>query len=1001
MTKFVHNISQFIQSQFPEHMREQGQEITTSERAVLIDFVEAYYEWLEDNYSDSTMLNREMITMDDVDTTLDEYIKYFREKYLKDFPYVAATDERFLIKNIIDLYRTKGTPRSIKLLIRMLFNKDAEVYLPGSDVFRLSHSKWYEPKYLEVLHEDGTFDLMGKQVVGTISKAKAFVEGVVTKRINGVFIDVIYITDIKGTFQTGDRVVDISDGVVSTSPLVIGSLSSITTTDTSLSGISVGDIFDVVSSRGEQGRAKVTETHSFGRQIELSIEDGGYGFTTDDMTTVYVTDTIVYANTVPASFNDFELVTQKLETVVVGNNEYGTLSSVANAESFAAYDAANNETANGVLIDLTPWTVDDEDATLVFQIDGGTVRPCLDLNLTDDTMFTIGETIEEGDDVTMILDSSNGSFSAGDIVYQSETVGTTITHYAVGVVVSANADQMSITNSFGDWRSGNTVFNYNNVLSEAEVLADNDITVTYEGGTGIISEVSSNTSIKVVTANTGKFAANNEVRGLSSGANTYVSNTADVSATTIVVDGDEYNIQSTANVYWTANIVESSNTVLKMDTVTNEFKYMDSISILHGESGNTVIITGDTAGADFNFEIGSIENSETVKMSTITFNSTNIADVSLLDLTIDGLNSSVYRVAAISPSVAGTGYSNGDVVTIIGGGVSNNTPYIPARGYVTTNGSGAVTSVTMIEEGQRYITEDMAAIVDTSGGSSATFNITTETGYGFEGALYGNANSTIEEAFNFEDKTIGTIKTLSNVNLGTGYTITPAIYIDNPYVSTVGIFDKTLNIQLTSKSFKVGEIITQNLTNARGIVQSYNTITKNMLVRVISFEDRFLAGNSLTGLTTAATADVISVTDITSDPVMGENSEITLSIVAADGVIKTLKVIDSGFGYIDDESITLDSSDGSITGTAAVETQGISAGFWRTFDSHASDIKKLHDNYYYQEYSYDIKTPVPLDKYKQQIKDILHVAGTEYFGSVSKQTEKQLTLTSEVSISVA
>ena len=999
MTKFINNISQFVETQFPEWMREQGQELTTSNRAVLIDFVEAYYEWLEENYEDNSMLNREMQTIDDVDTTMDEYIKHFREKYLKDFPYVAATDDQFLIKNVIDFYRTKGSPRSIKLLIRFLFNQDADIYLPGQDIFRLSHSKWYEPKYLEVLHEDGTFDLTNKQIVGSKSKAKAFVEGIVTKRINGVFIDVIYISDIKGEFLTGDRVVSVESGDVLASPLVVGSLSSITTTDNSVSGVSVGDIYDVVSSRGKQGKAKVTETYSFGRSTEVEIEDGGFGYTLDDMTELYVSDNILYANTVPATFNDRETLTQKIETVVIGNSAYGTFESIANGESFAAFDEANNETANGSLVLVNPHTADDANTTLHLQVDAGTIVPTVDITLDFDTIFAVDEIVEEGDEVSITLDSSNGSFGVNDIVYQKDLGISSADEFTVGTIVSANSTVLRIKDVFGTFNPSLTIRSYRSTDAEAEFNTSDDIEYHYEGGTGTVLSVESNTGISVATANTSKFQTGREVRGVTSTANSFVTNTSVTSATTIVIDSTSYDIEVTANAYYTGVLVESSNSIMKIASQSGDFIMMDNVSELHG-TGNSVIITDAALGSDFNFEIGSLENTEEVYMTTMRFSDTNIAGVRLADMTFDSLNSSVYRVTAINVAGGGTGYSNGDTITVIGGGVSNNTPYIPARGIITASG-GVITSIEMVDNGEAYISETLGSIVSTGGGSGATFTYTTETGYGFEHSLYEDETSTIGDAFGFELRTLGTIKNLSNVNLGSNYTITPCVYIENPYVSDSQRYDNILVVELTSKSFKIGEVVEQSLTGAKGLVQSYNTITKRLSIRVITFEADFLAGNAITGATTGATANVNTVLNNTADPIMGLNADIGISIVSADGVVKSLKIINSGYGYVDDETVTLTKDGESLTATAYVEKQGKAEGYWRTFDSHPSDTKKLHDNYYYQEYSYDIKTPVPLNKYKQQIKDILHVAGTEFFGSVSKQTEKTLTLTSETAISVA
>ena len=47
-----------------------------------------------------------------------------------------------------------------------------------------------------------------------------------------------------------------------------------------------------------------------------------------------------------------------------------------------------------------------------------------------------------------------------------------------------------------------------------------------------------------------------------------------------------------------------------------------------------------------------------------------------------------------------------------------------------------------------------------------------------------------------------------------------------------------------------------------------------------------------------------------------------------------------------------------------------------------SDLSKVHDGDYYQEYSYDIISKFPLEKYSDMFKKVVHTAGTRVFGSV-------------------
>ena len=50
-------------------------------------------------------------------------------------------------------------------------------------------------------------------------------------------------------------------------------------------------------------------------------------------------------------------------------------------------------------------------------------------------------------------------------------------------------------------------------------------------------------------------------------------------------------------------------------------------------------------------------------------------------------------------------------------------------------------------------------------------------------------------------------------------------------------------------------------------------------------------------------------------------------------------------------------------------------------DGFLSGTKKLYDAYYYQDYSYEVRSSVTLDKYEAMLKQLLHVAGTVYFAN--------------------
>jgi len=75
---------------------------------------------------------------------------------------------------------------------------------------------------------------------------------------------------------------------------------------------------------------------------------------------------------------------------------------------------------------------------------------------------------------------------------------------------------------------------------------------------------------------------------------------------------------------------------------------------------------------------------------------------------------------------------------------------------------------------------------------------------------------------------------------------------------------------------------------------------------------------------------------------------------------------------------------GSKTGTAVavLEHQGFGNGFYREKGGFLSDQKKLYDGYYYQDFSYEVQSKLTLDRYRDMLKQVLHVAGTKYFGAL-------------------
>lgn len=268
MTDIIKNISHLIESQFPGIYREDAPQ--------LVAFIEAYYRFLESDPKYHLYRNRTMFENDDIDTVEEELISHFKEKYLKDFNFDTVLDKRFIIKNILDLYSSKGSERSVKLLFRMLFNKNAEVYYPAQDILKPSSSQWTNPIYLELTYSPRTQSFLNQQITGVNSRATAFVESIVTKRINGRLVDIAFISNLKGNFETGEYISN--DGNLTNVPRVAGSMNRIEIVNGGRNN-KIGDVYDVNFENGAQGKVRVTGIANETGRVTFELLDGGHGYT--------------------------------------------------------------------------------------------------------------------------------------------------------------------------------------------------------------------------------------------------------------------------------------------------------------------------------------------------------------------------------------------------------------------------------------------------------------------------------------------------------------------------------------------------------------------------------------------------------------------------------------------------------------------------------------------------------------------------------------------------
>jgi hypothetical protein len=171
-----------------------------------------------------------------------------------------------------------------------------------------------------------------------------------------------------------------------------------------------------------------------------------------------------------------------------------------------------------------------------------------------------------------------------------------------------------------------------------------------------------------------------------------------------------------------------------------------------------------------------------------------------------------------------------------------------------------------------------------------------------------------------------------------------------------------------------------------------------MTVKRIQLQNHFIVGASIEGQSSGATAILTSVVEDPTSTIAGFNATVEADASIANGVISSVQIVDSGFGFSNESNAAFVSSDSERTGQLSIGLGGVGTGtgFYRNTRGFVSDLSKVHDGDYYQEYSYDIISRIPLDKYNDMFKKVMHTAGTRFFGSVLVDSLASVQVTSVV-----
>ena len=135
----ANTLSLLVRQQLPEFIR--------SDYDTFATFIEAYYEFL-DQSNNAIGAAKSLPTNLDIDTTTTTFMEYFVTQYLPLFPPDRLSSPATMIAHAKEFYRAKGTPKAFKLLFRLLFGQNAEIFFPKDNILRASDGEWIREKSL-------------------------------------------------------------------------------------------------------------------------------------------------------------------------------------------------------------------------------------------------------------------------------------------------------------------------------------------------------------------------------------------------------------------------------------------------------------------------------------------------------------------------------------------------------------------------------------------------------------------------------------------------------------------------------------------------------------------------------------------------------------------------------------------------------------------------------------------------------------------------------------
>ena len=311
----------------------------------------------------------------------------------------------------------------------------------------------------------------------------------------------------------------------------------------------------------------------------------------------------------------------------------------------------------------------------------------------------------------------------------------------------------------------------------------------------------------------------------------------------------------------------------------------------------------------------------------------------------------------------GTGYTSVPEVVITGGGGSGATAVAEIK-------NGRISAILIKNPGFGYSTEPTIELK-----TSFTYVVNLDLGL-FQMAYPHGITNGSEVTFNVEDLGQGTAFPLTSF----GYIIPGQIYYAIAGEGA-GLESNQLRIALTPQDAESGNYI--SFANAGTGRQILLTNSFGGTAEAIVETGRFLVGELVYQGDSLETATAIGYVSANDGWQIGPR---ILKLTDSDG---TFAVGQNVTGVISKASGTIDNIN-AARGVIEVNSITKTAGkFLDDFGKTNEIVQKIQDSYLYQSFSYNVKSPLSIDKWKSTIVDNTHASGFKIFGEISVSEDKK------------